>query len=87
MDEVEATTEVMLAKYKDIVMTADTKTEDRTGKVTTQIIQVKVSVDGRSGTNSTQGQQIMCELIGESNEIMIEIQSEKINALYMFGDY
>lgn len=35
MDEVEATTEVMLAKYKDIVMTADTKTEDRTGKVTT----------------------------------------------------
>uniref|UniRef100_K1S026 Tyrosine-protein phosphatase domain-containing protein n=1 Tax=Magallana gigas TaxID=29159 RepID=K1S026_MAGGI len=33
MDEVESTTEVMLAKYKDIVMTADTKTEDRTGKV------------------------------------------------------
>lgn len=68
-------------------MTADTKTEDRTGKVTTQIIQVKVYVDGRSGTNSTQGQQIMSELIGESNEMMIEIQSEKINALYMFGDY
>lgn len=70
MDEVEATTEVMLAKYKDIVMTADTKTEDRTGKVTTQIIQLKVSVDGRSGTNSTQGQQVLFELFGESNEIM-----------------
>lgn len=44
-------------------------------------------MDGRLGTNSTQGKQIMCELIGESNEIMIKIQSEKINALYMFGDY
>lgn len=42
-------------------------------------------MDGRSGTSSTQGQQIMCELIGESNAIMIEIQSEKINALIDSG--
>lgn len=67
-------------------MTADTEAEDITGEVTTQIIQLnpqtcKVSVDGRSGTSSTQGQQIMCELICESNEIMIEIQSDKMNAL------
>lgn len=42
-------------------------------------------MDGRSGTSFTQGQQIMCELIGESNEIMIEIQSEKMNALIDSG--
>lgn len=40
MDEVEATMKVMLAKYEGIAMTADIKAEDRTGEVTTQIIQV-----------------------------------------------
>lgn len=42
-------------------------------------------MDGRTGTSSTQGQQIICELIGESNAIMIEIQSEQMNALIDSG--